>query len=118
MNHDCKLFIGNISEQVSQRDLERLFSSHGTVHTATVILDLLSGRPRGFGFVIMDSPEEAQKAKAALDDVYFKGRFLKIEEARPQKEGVRLPGRFWIRRLANQKTAYTDRNTQIIQDQG
>ncbi|MGI9213526.1 MAG: RNA recognition motif domain-containing protein, partial [Methylococcaceae bacterium] len=103
MNYDCKLFIGNISEQVSQRDLEQLFSPHGTVHTATVILDLLDGRPRGFGFVIMDSPEEAHKARSALDDIYFKGQFLKIEEERPRTEGFRPPGRFWVRKPCGQR---------------
>jgi|GEM_PF-472846 RNA recognition motif-containing protein len=100
---NCKLFIGNISEQVSQYDLESLFAPYGTVHTATIIRDLLDGRSRGFGFVILDSPEEVRKAYNALDGVFFKGQFLKIEEARPRTEGIRRPGTFWGRRHRGQK---------------
>jgi len=94
----CKLFIGNISVSVDQYDLENLFAPYGTVHTATVIRDLLNGRSRGFGFVILDSPEEARNARMALDEVFFKGQFLKIEEARPRTEGIRRPGTYWGRR--------------------
>lgn len=101
---NCKLFIGNLSDHVDQHDLENLFAPHGTVHTATVIRDLLNGNPRGFGFVILDSPEEAKNAREALNGVFFKGQFLKIEEARPRTEGIRRPGTFWGRKPGSHST--------------
>lgn len=115
---NCKLFIGNISEQVSQYDLESLFAPYGTVHTATIIRDLLDGRPRGFGFVILDSPEEARKAREALHGVFFKGQFLKIQGARPRTEGVRRPGTFWGHRYRGRKSVDTNEESTEQQYQG
>ena len=115
---NCKLFIGNISGQVSQLDLERLFSPYGTVHTATIIRDLLDGRPRGFGFVILDSPEEASQARAALDGVFYKGLFLNIQLARPRTEGARRPGTFWGRRPNGRRSMERDNSEARESDDG
>jgi RNA recognition motif-containing protein len=115
---NCKLFIGNISGQVSQLDLERLFSPYGTVHTATIIRDLLDGRPRGFGFVILDSPEEASEARDALDGVFYKGLFLNIQLARPRTEGVRRPGTFWGRRPDGRRSMERDNREGKESDDG
>jgi cold-inducible RNA-binding protein len=93
-----KLFVGNLSESINQTDLEQLFAPHGTVHTATVIRDLLSGRSRGFGFVVLDNPTEARAALNALNGKAYRGQALRVEEARPKVDGIRKPGTFWGRR--------------------
>ena len=75
-----KLYVGNFSYSVSADDLKELFSSHGEVKEVKVI------EGRGFGFVEMSSPSEAEKAKEALNGSNHKGRTLRVDEARPPKE--------------------------------
>ena len=79
-----KLYIGNLSYDVSSADLETLLSPHGTVQSAEVIMDRSTGRSKGFGFVEMDSDAEAQAAIAALDGQDHGGRALKVNEAKPR----------------------------------
>ena len=74
-----KLYVGNLSYSVTDKQLEELFSSHGQVQSAKVIGD------KGFGFVEMSDNAEAEKAQEALDSSEFEGRTLKVDEARPQK---------------------------------
>ncbi len=74
-----KLYVGNLGYSVTSDQLEELFSAYGSVRQVTVI------EGKGFGFVEMSSPAEAEKAKAALDSTDFKGRTLKVDEARPPK---------------------------------
>ena len=62
-----KLFVGNLSFNTTENDLQDMFAAHGTVVEANLMVDRVSGRPRGFGFVTMGSPEEAEKAIAAKD---------------------------------------------------
>src|SRR3990172_6388450 len=62
-----KLYVGNLSYETSSSDLEKLFSAHGTVQSAEVIMDRETGRSKGFGFVEMGSDQEAQAAISALD---------------------------------------------------
>jgi RNA recognition motif-containing protein len=81
-----KLYVGNLSYNVTQADLEGLFTQVGTVESVNVITDKFSGRSRGFGFVEMASNEEAQAAIKRFDGYDLKGRALKVNEARPQGE--------------------------------
>ena len=62
-----KLFVGNLSFNTTENALQDAFAAHGTVTETNLMMDRLSGRPRGFGFVTMSTPEEAQKAIAALN---------------------------------------------------
>lgn len=80
-----KLYVGNLSYDVSSSDLEKLFSSHGTVQSAEVITDRMTGRSKGFGFVEMDSDQEAQAAIAALNGTDNGGRALTVNEAKPRE---------------------------------
>ena len=81
-----KLYVGNLSYDVTDNDLEQLFAAHGTVESADVIMDRNAGRSKGFGFVEMSTDEEAQKAIEALDGQEHGGRALKVNEARPREE--------------------------------
>ena len=81
-----KLYVGNLGYSVSSSDLERLFSSFGTVESAQVIEDRESGRSKGFGFVEMGSDEEAQAAIRGLNGQDHEGRPLTVNEARPREE--------------------------------
>src|ERR1043165_7682840 len=85
-----KLFIGNISFNTTENDLQDAFAAHGTVLETNLMVDRATGRPRGFGFVTMSTPEEAQKAIAALNGAQVDGRALTVNEARPREE--RAPG--------------------------
>jgi RNA recognition motif-containing protein len=75
-----KLYVGNLGYAVTSSELETLFSTYGVVKQVTVI------EGKGFGFVEMGSSAEAEKAKAGLDSTDFKGRTLKVDEARPQRD--------------------------------
>lgn len=81
-----KLYVGNLSYSVTSSDLEQLFGQHGTVASAQVINDRDTGRSKGFGFVEMNSDEEAQAAIAALNGQQHDGRTLTVNEARPKEE--------------------------------
>jgi cold-inducible RNA-binding protein len=78
-----KLFVGNLSHDITDIELERLFAAHGTVHMAHVVLDRGTGRSRGFGFVELDSVEEAQAAEAALHRQKLNGQPLTVHPAHP-----------------------------------
>src|SRR4051812_7934846 len=67
VNMSTKLFVGNLDFKVTENDLQDAFAAHGTVVEANLVTDRTTGRPRGFGFVTMSSPEEAQKAIDALN---------------------------------------------------
>ena len=79
-----KLYVGNLSYDVSSSDLEQLLSQHGTVLNAEVISDRNTGRSKGFGFVEMDSATEAEAAIAALNGQPYGGRPLTVNEAKPR----------------------------------
>ena len=79
------LYVGNLNYEVNDEALEGLFSNHGTVESAKVIMDRDSGRSRGFGFVEMSTDEEAQAAIATLDGQDCGGRALTVNEARPRE---------------------------------
>ncbi len=81
-----KLYVGNLAYQMSDSDLERLFSPHGTVQSAQVIMDRDTGRSKGFGFVEMKTDQEAQAAIAAMNGKEVEGRALKVNEAKPRED--------------------------------
>ena len=80
-----KLYVGNLSYEVSSSDLEALLSPHGTVQSAEVIMDRDTGRSKGFGFVEMNSDTEAQAAISALNGQDQGGRALTVNEAKPRE---------------------------------
>ncbi len=80
-----KLYIGNLSYDVSSSDLEAMLSPHGTIQSAEVITDRSTGQSKGFGFVEMGSDAEAQAAIAALDGQDQGGRTIKVNEAKPRE---------------------------------
>ena len=82
-----KLFVGNLDFKVTENELQDAFAAHGTVLEANLVTDRTTGRPRGFAFVTMSSPEEAQKAIAALNGKELGGRALVVNLARPREEG-------------------------------
>jgi cold-inducible RNA-binding protein len=81
-----KLYVGNLSYGTTDSDLQSMFGSHGTVQSAQVIMDRDTGRSKGFGFVEMDSGEQAQAAISALNGQEVNGRALTVNEARPREE--------------------------------
>ena len=81
-----KLFVGNLSFNATQEQLRDLFAAHGTVVEVDVIKDKFSGRPRGFGFVTMETKEAADAAVQALNGKDIDGRALTVNEARPREE--------------------------------
>ena len=82
-----KLYVGNLSYDVSASDLEKLFSAHGTVESAQVIEDRATGQSKGFGFVEMSSDSEAQAAIEQLNGTSLEGRQIKVNEAKPKAPG-------------------------------
>jgi RNA recognition motif-containing protein len=80
-----KLYVGNLSYNTTEGELESLFAQSGTVESVRVMRDMATGRARGFGFVEMGSDEEAQAAIDATNGREFGGRALTVNEARPQE---------------------------------
>jgi len=76
------LYVSNLSFHTTEDDLRKLFEVHGAVSSAKVITDRETGRSRGFGFVEMDSAEDAQKAIKALNGKDLEGRSMSVNEAR------------------------------------
>jgi cold-inducible RNA-binding protein len=81
-----KLYVGNLGYGVTSSDLEKMFTAHGIVQSAQVIMDRDTGRSKGFGFVEMGSDAEAQAAITALNGTEADGRNLTVNEARPREE--------------------------------
>jgi len=88
-----KLYVGNLSYEVTDSDLQNLFVPHGAVQSAQVIMDRDTGRSKGFGFVEMDNNDQAQAAITAHNGHEVNGRTLTVNEARPRQErGDRVAG--------------------------
>ncbi len=81
-----KLFVGNLSFNTTENALNDAFAAHGTVTETNLMMDRVTNRPRGFGFVTMSSEEEAQKAIAAMNGAQLDGRALTVNIARPREE--------------------------------
>ena len=82
-----KLYVGNLSYKTTEEDLRELFAGVGTVVSAVVITDRMTGRSKGFGFVEMETAEAAQEAVTKFNNYSFMERNLTVNEARPQGEG-------------------------------
>jgi RNA recognition motif-containing protein len=90
-NHNMgnsKLYVGNMSFKTSEDELRAAFGQFGTVSDVYVAMDKMTGRPRGFAFVTMGTPEEAKLAAEKLNGVDLGGRALTVNEARPKEEGA------------------------------
>ena len=82
-----KLYVGNLAYSVTDQDLKDLFSQSGVVESVAVISDRDSGQSKGFGFVEMENAAGADAAMKALDGTEFKGRNIKVNEAKPREAG-------------------------------
>ena len=80
------MYVGNLSYDATDSDIRELFEAHGTVSDVFIVKDRESGRPRGFAFVSMETPEEMNAAIEGLNGKEFAGRALTINEARPREE--------------------------------
>lgn len=85
-----KIYIGGLPFAVTDKKLEEIFSTHGTVESAQVITDKFTGRSKGFGFVEMSSDSEAQSAIQALNGTELDGRTITVNEARPRENRPRF----------------------------
>ena len=83
---DSKLFVGNLSFDTTENDLQDTFAAHGNVVQVDIPQDRMTNKPRGFGFVTMSSKQEADAAVNALNGVEMHGRALTVNEARPREE--------------------------------
>jgi RNA recognition motif-containing protein len=81
-----KVYVGNLSYDTTDGDLQNLFTPHGVVQSAQVIMDRDTGRSKGFGFVEMNKEDEAQAAIKALNGLERNGRALTVNEARPRED--------------------------------
>lgn len=81
-----KLFVGNLSYNVTEMQLQDLFSAHGTVNEVNLVQDRMTGRSRGFAFVTMETKEAADAAMQALNGKNMDGRDITVNEARPREE--------------------------------
>lgn len=87
-----KLYVGNLPFDITEEDLRTMLSAHGPVNEIAVVMDKISGRPRGFAFATMNTAEAATAAIQALNGKDWKGRALTVNEARPREEGSRGGG--------------------------
>jgi len=81
------IYVGNLLRNLSESELKEVFQAYGTVQSASIIKDKITGDSRGFGFVEMPNNDEAQKAISALNGKDLKGRALTVNEARPRSSG-------------------------------
>ena len=88
-----KLFVGNLSFNITENALYDTFTAFGTVTEAKLMMDRMTSRPRGFAFVTMNSAEDAQKAIAAMNGKDLDGRALTVNLARPREERPPESGR-------------------------
>lgn len=84
-----KLFVGGLSYETTEDSLKEVFQEAGTVESVSVIIDKMSGRSKGFGFVEMSTEEEAQKAVETLNGKEIDGRAVTVNEARPMEDRPR-----------------------------
>lgn len=88
------IYVGNLSRDVNEQDLQTAFEGFGQVEKTTIIKDKFTGESRGFGFVEMPNTEEAETAIAEMNGKDLKGRTLTVNQARPKPEGGSRNGGF------------------------
>lgn len=81
------IYVGNLSYEVTEDDLQKAFEEFGQVESAKIIKDMYSGRSKGFGFVEMPTESDGNAAIEGLDSKELKGRAIKVNKARPRSEG-------------------------------
>ena len=81
-----KLYIGNLSFETTENDLQDLFEKHGTVNEVHLMMDRMTGKSRGFAFVTMNDDAQAKAAMSATNAKELNGRALKVSEARPRED--------------------------------
>jgi cold-inducible RNA-binding protein len=81
-----KLYVGNLPFDITEGDLRNMLAEHGPVNEIAVVMDKVTGRPRGFAFATMNTEEAAKAAILALNGKDLKGRALTVNEARPREE--------------------------------
>ncbi len=79
------IYVGNLDFKVKEDELQELFEEYGTVSSTNIISDKFNGRSKGFGFVIMDDDEEANKAISELNGSVFSNREMVVNKAKPRK---------------------------------
>jgi len=89
-----KLFVGNLSFETTENDLQDLFEQHGQVGEVALTMDRMTGKSRGFAFITMNDKAQGEAAVNALNGKEFAGRALTVNEARPREDrgGARPPG--------------------------
>ena|ERR1043166_2517436 len=87
-----KLYVGNLSFETTENDLQDLFEKHGTVNEVHLMMDRTTGRSRGFSFVTMNDDTQAKAAMGAINGMDLNGRKLTVNEARPREERPRSGG--------------------------
>ncbi|MFP4356777.1 MAG: RNA recognition motif domain-containing protein [Phycisphaerae bacterium] len=91
-----KLYVGNLTYSMTEDDVRQLFEQHGSVGSASIIMDRATGRSKGFGFVEMGNDKEAEAAISALNGKEIDGRELTVNEAKPRTQsGGGGGGRRW-----------------------
>jgi RNA recognition motif-containing protein len=88
----ARLYVGNLAYSTTKETLEKAFSAHGQVVSVNLITERDTGRPKGFAFVEMSTPEEGEAAKTALNGTEVDGRSINVDNAREQEQ--RKPGGF------------------------
>jgi len=86
------IYVGNLSFNATEDDVKSAFEAHGTVETTSIIKDKFSGQSKGFGFVEMSNKEEAENAIQSLNGSDFKGRAIKVNEAKPREDRPKQGG--------------------------
>ena len=87
-----KLYVGNLSFETTENDLQDLFEQHGTVNEVQLMMDRMTGKSRGFAFVTMNDSAQASAAMTGLNGQDLNGRALNVNEARPREERPRPNG--------------------------
>jgi RNA recognition motif-containing protein len=89
-----EIYVGSLSYSVTEEDLKEAFAAFGEVASVRLVSDKFSGKSKGFGFVEMPSNEEAEAAIAALNEKDFKGRDIKVNQAKPKEERPQRRARY------------------------
>ena len=89
------IYVGNLSFDVTEDELQKLFEEHGSVVSVNIIKDRYTGNSKGFGFVEMENQADAEKAIKDLDESEIKGRNIKVNQARPRDEKSKPKRRNW-----------------------
>lgn len=101
-----KIFVGNLSREVTDEELNKLFSEYGRVSSVNIIRDMFSRESKGFGFIEMPGRAEAKKALDKLNTLELKGKKLVVNEARPERNNRRRKGNRNSKNSGNSRRRY------------